>query len=142
MDPAPRPAISPEEEIPFMNVDRTDFAGMSRPQQIRNFEVEGYAVFPSILNAKTIARIKSELTEAEMSHTSYSVNQTRSVTQPQWLSRAVAELIGYPDDRIPHRPHGPRHRLYTRIFPAHLTRLARHLDAHRWAAARLESVRL
>ncbi len=31
-----------------------------------------------------------------MSSTSYSVNQMRSVTQPQWLSRAVAELIGYP----------------------------------------------
>src|SRR5262249_43414545 len=73
-----------------------DFAAMSRAQQIRNFEVEGYVVFPSILNADAIARIKRELAEAEMSHTSYSVNQTRSVTQPQWLSRAVAELIGYP----------------------------------------------
>lgn len=96
MNPAPVPAISPEDEIPFMNVDRTDFATMSRAQQIRHFEVEGYAVFPSILTSDIIARIKSELAEAEMSHTSYSANQTRSVTQPQWLSRAVAELIGYP----------------------------------------------
>lgn len=96
MNPAPVPAISPDEEIPFMNVCRTDFAAMSRPQQIRNFEVEGYAVFPSILTPDIVARIKSEMAEAEMSHTSYSVNQTRSVTQPQWLSRAVAELIGYP----------------------------------------------
>jgi ectoine hydroxylase-related dioxygenase (phytanoyl-CoA dioxygenase family) len=96
MNPAPTPAISPDEEIPFINVDWTDFAAMSRAQQIRNFEVEGYIVFPSILNPDTIARIKRELAEAEMSHTSYSVNQTRSVTQPQWLSRAVAKLIGYP----------------------------------------------
>jgi ectoine hydroxylase-related dioxygenase (phytanoyl-CoA dioxygenase family) len=96
VNPAPVPTISPDEVIPFMNVDRTDFAAMSRPQQIRNFEVEGYAVFPSILMPDIIARIKSEMAEAEMSHTSYSVNQTRSVTQPQWLSRAVAELIGYP----------------------------------------------
>ena len=96
MNSAPTPAISPDEEIPFMNVDRTDFAAMSRAEQIRHFEVEGYVVLPSILNADTIARIKSELAEAEMSHTSYSVNQMRSVTQPQWLSRAVAELIGYP----------------------------------------------
>ncbi|HEY2253980.1 MAG TPA: hypothetical protein VGH74_23050, partial [Planctomycetaceae bacterium] len=96
MNPAPVPAISPVEEIPFMNVDCTDFAAMSRAQQIRHFEVEGYAVFPSILTPDMIARIHSELAEAEMSSTSYSVNQTRSVTQPQWLSRAVAELIGYP----------------------------------------------
>ena len=31
-----------------------------------------------------------------MNHASYSVNQTRSPIQPQWLSPAVAELIGYP----------------------------------------------
>ena len=95
MNPAPTPTIGPDEEIPFMNIDRTDFRAMSRARQIRNFEVEGYAVFPSILNADTIARIKRELAAAEMSHTTYSVNQTRSLTQPQWLSRAVAELIGY-----------------------------------------------
>ena len=78
MNPAPVPAISPDEEISFMNVDRTDFAAMSRAQQIRHFEVEGYVVFPSILKPDIIARIQSELAEAEMSHTSYSVNQTRS----------------------------------------------------------------
>jgi ectoine hydroxylase-related dioxygenase (phytanoyl-CoA dioxygenase family) len=87
---------APHEEAGFMNIDRTDFRSMSRPEQIRHFEVEGYVVFPEILKADTISRIKSELAAAEMSHTSYSVNQTRSVTQPQWLSRAVAELIGYP----------------------------------------------
>jgi hypothetical protein len=96
MDAAFVPAISPDEEIPFMNVDETDFGMMSRARQIRHFEVEGFAVFPSILTPDIIARIKCEMAEAEMSHTSYSVNQTRSVTQPQWLSRTVAELIGYP----------------------------------------------
>src|SRR5450631_1205021 len=93
VNPAPVPAISPDDEIPFMNVDQTDFAAMSCAQQIRHFEVEGYVVFPSLLTPDIIARVKSEMAEAEMSHTSYSVNQTRSVTQPQWLSRAVAELI-------------------------------------------------
>jgi hypothetical protein len=79
-----------------MHVDQTDFSALTRPGQIRHLEVEGYVVFPSILKPDTIARIKSELADAEMSHTSYSVSQTRAVTQPQWLSRAVAELIGYP----------------------------------------------
>src|SRR5690348_7868335 len=36
MNPAPVPAISADEEIPFMNVDRTDFAAMSRALQIRH----------------------------------------------------------------------------------------------------------
>ena len=88
--------INVSEEIGFMNIDRTDFGSLSRPEQIRSLEVEGYVVLPQILDAKAIARIKEELAEAEMAHTSYSVNQTRSTTQPQWLSRAVAELIGYP----------------------------------------------
>jgi len=43
------PAISPEEEIGFMNIDRTDFASLSRAAQIRNLEVEGFVVFPGIL---------------------------------------------------------------------------------------------
>jgi ectoine hydroxylase-related dioxygenase (phytanoyl-CoA dioxygenase family) len=88
-------ATSPEE-VGFMNIDETDFSAMSRPEQIRHLEVEGYLVMPSLLDANTIAQIKGELADAEMSHTSYSVSQTRAVTQPQWTSPAVAELIGFP----------------------------------------------
>ncbi|MCA9111079.1 MAG: phytanoyl-CoA dioxygenase family protein, partial [Planctomycetaceae bacterium] len=90
------PPIPPEEEIGFMNIDRTDFAAMSRPEQIRHLEVEGYLVLPSIIPADVIAKIKRELADAEMGHTSYSTQQTRALTQPQWSSRAVAELIGFP----------------------------------------------
>lgn len=90
------PVMGPEDETDFMTIDTTDFSGMSRAEQIRRFEVEGYVAFPKILTPDLIASIKSEMADAEMAHTSYSVNQTRSVTQPQWLSRTVAELIGYP----------------------------------------------
>jgi hypothetical protein len=93
MNPA---TVDSDDEVTFMHVDETDFAAMSRPQQIRHVEVEGYVVLPSILTPDVIARVKSELAAAEMAHTSYSANQTRSTTQPQWLSRAAAELIGYP----------------------------------------------
>lgn len=89
-------AVDSPDEIGFMNIDRTDFHSMTLAKRIRHLEVEGFVVFPAILKPDTIARIKSELAAAEMAHTSYSVNQTRSTTQPQWLSRAVAELIGYP----------------------------------------------
>jgi ectoine hydroxylase-related dioxygenase (phytanoyl-CoA dioxygenase family) len=93
---ASRPAVDPNEEIGFMNLDQTDFSSFTRPQQIRHLEVEGYLVLPRILPPDLIARIKRELAEAEMGHTSYSVNQTRSTQQPQWLSRAACELIGFP----------------------------------------------
>ena len=96
MNNTPVPSVNPEDEIPFMNIDQTDFRSMGRAEQIRRFEVEGYVVFPALLKPDMIARLKSELASADMSHTSYSVSQTRSITQPQWLSRAVAELIGYP----------------------------------------------
>ena len=79
-----------------MHIDETDFSSMTRADQIRHFEVEGYVAFPSILAPDTIERISSELADAEMLPTSYSQYQTRSVTQPQWISRAVAELIGFP----------------------------------------------
>ena len=88
--------MDPENEIGFMNLDNTDFSSMTRPEQIRHLEVEGYLVLPRILDAERISRIKDELKDAEMEHTSYSENQTRAVTQPQWTSRAVCELVGYP----------------------------------------------
>lgn len=90
-----RPTDS-QDDVPFMHLDKTDFSSMTRPQQIRSLEVEGYVVLPRILDELQIARIKQELADAEMSHTSYSTSQTRSVVQPQWISPAVAELIGYP----------------------------------------------
>ncbi len=90
------PSVSPLAEADFMNIDETDFSSMSRPEQIRHFEVEGYLVLPSVLTQDVIGRLKNELASVEMSHTSYSTQQTRSVQQPQWLSRTAAELIGYP----------------------------------------------
>lgn len=88
------PQIAPDEEIGFMKVDETDFESMSRAQQIRSLEVEGYVVFPSILKPETVARLKEELADVETTHPDYSEHQRRSVEQPQWLSKAVAELIG------------------------------------------------
>lgn len=90
------PQIAPEELIDFMNLDSTDFGSMSRPVQIRHFEVEGYVILPSILTPEIIAQIKREMTDAPMQAKSYSQYQTTAITQPQWTSRAVGELIGYP----------------------------------------------
>ena len=96
MTQTPMSQNNPEEEIGFMNLVETDFASMTLPEQIRHLEVEGYIVLPAILDAERIVRIKRELAGAEMGHASYSESQTRAVTQPQWTSRTVAELIGFP----------------------------------------------
>ncbi|MFP6763031.1 MAG: phytanoyl-CoA dioxygenase family protein [Planctomycetaceae bacterium] len=79
-----------------MRIDETDFSSMSRSQQIRHFEVEGYVALPEILTTGLIDRVKHEMVSAEMSPTDYSDAQRRAVVQPQWTSQTVAELIGYP----------------------------------------------
>ena len=33
-------SLNPQREADFMNIDETDFASMSRAEQIRHFEVE------------------------------------------------------------------------------------------------------
>lgn len=96
MHESPPAGTASEDDIPFMHIDRTDFTAMSRAEQIRHFEVEGYVVLPSIIPPDLITRMHRELAEADMYHTSYSTSQTRSNVQPQWLSRGVAELIGLP----------------------------------------------
>jgi hypothetical protein len=87
---------TPRSEADFMNIDETDFSSMSRGEQIRHLEVEGYLVMPSIITPDIVASIKAEMADAEMEHTDYSTQQTRAVVQPQWTSQAVAELIAYP----------------------------------------------
>ena len=84
------------ENIPHMNIINKDFKSFSRSEQIRHLEVEGYLVIPNALNEQQINDVKIGMSDAEMLHTDYSTQQTRSVKQPQWHSRAVAELIGNP----------------------------------------------
>jgi hypothetical protein len=90
------PKIDPNEQIPFMNVDSTDFGSMSRAKQIQHFEVEGYVVLPGIITPDSVAKLKQELADVPMQAKSYSEYQTTAVTQPQWTSPTAAELIGYP----------------------------------------------
>ncbi|MCA9175064.1 MAG: phytanoyl-CoA dioxygenase family protein [Planctomycetales bacterium] len=90
------PKSLPAAEADFMKFDTTNFASFSRGEQIRHLEVEGYLVMPSLIPLDIVSQVKRELADAEMSHTSYSTQQTRAVEQPQWISPTVAELIGFP----------------------------------------------
>jgi hypothetical protein len=78
-----------------MNIDETDFASFTLGQRIRHLEVEGYVVLPDMLDAQQIERLHAELAEVPMQHKDYSEAQTYHL-QPQWQSRAVAELIAHP----------------------------------------------
>ena len=89
------PIIKDDEKLGSMKIDDTDFDSMTRSAQMRQLEVEGYLVMPNVLDQDQIRCLKKELAEAKMDHKSYSIHQTFSVTQPQWISRAVAELIGF-----------------------------------------------
>jgi ectoine hydroxylase-related dioxygenase (phytanoyl-CoA dioxygenase family) len=91
-----QPVTKPQHEASFMNIDETDFSALSRAEQIRHFEVEGYVVLPGILPAEIVDSIRREMADAEMWHTDYSAAQTRAVQQPQWTSRSACELIGFP----------------------------------------------
>ena len=85
-----------EENNPYMRIIEKNFESFTRPQQIKHFEIEGYLIIPKVLNEREINDVKVGMSDAEMLHTDYSTKQTRSVKQPQWHSRAVAELIGHP----------------------------------------------
>ena len=85
-----------EENNPHMRIVEKNFESFTRPQQIKHLEVEGYLVIPKVLNQRQINDVKIGMSDAEMLHTDYSTKQTRSVKQPQWHSRAVAEIIGHP----------------------------------------------
>ena len=85
-----------EENNPYMRIIEKKFESFTRPQQIKHLEVEGYLIIPKVLNEREINDVKVGMSDAEMLHTDYSTKQTRSVKQPQWHSRAVAELIGHP----------------------------------------------
>jgi hypothetical protein len=87
--------IDPEEEIGFMRVDETDFGSLTLSQRIRQLEVEGFVVLPGTLDTAQIARLKAELKDLPMRHKDYSEAQTYC-HEPQWQSRALAELIAHP----------------------------------------------
>jgi len=112
--------IDPGEEIDFMEVDETDFAIFTRGEQIHHLEVEGFAVFPDVLDADHIARLKAATRELPMQTKDYSEAQTYH-HEPQCRSDAVAELIGHPPIvEFLHQLMGPEivftHGLFTRTL--------------------------
>ena len=73
----------------------TDWSSLTRGEQVRHLEVEGYVVLTGLLDADQIFRIKSQVSRFETNHVDYSVNQ-RGRSGVQFAGGAVSDLIAFP----------------------------------------------
>lgn len=84
----------PSTERGPMNIVETDWSTMSDRELLHHLEVEGYIVFPKVLDTATMERIKSECADLPMNTAPYSDEQAFAAAPPQWHSPAFAEVIG------------------------------------------------
>ena len=135
--------IDPNEEIGFMNPGRNRLQQPCRREnRIRRLEVEGYVVLPDILDAEHMDRIKREMADAPMQTKDYSDAQTFCL-EPQWRSRALAELIAHPPMiEFLETLLGERHRVHPGALHQDALGLPAHFVAHRRPAVRVVHLRL
>jgi ectoine hydroxylase-related dioxygenase (phytanoyl-CoA dioxygenase family) len=77
-------------------IDRTDWTALSTPQRIKHLEIEGFVVFPPLLDRQQIEAIKAELDRLPTVATDYSENQ-RGFSNVQWTDSPHAiDLIAQP----------------------------------------------
>lgn len=77
--------------------DTTPWARLSRAEQIRAIELEGYAVLPGILSAEAVAALRAELARLPTRAVDYSPHQ-RGCRDVQWTDspRAIATIAHPP----------------------------------------------
>ena len=90
-----RPTPGGHDVTADLYADRDSFVGLKRAQQIRRFEVEGYAILPAALDAEAIAAIKKELTHVPMRPSFFTDKPAFSEVAPHTLSARCAALIGH-----------------------------------------------
>ena len=77
-------------------IDTTDWSTLSTAQRIKHLEIEGYVVFPPLIEAAEVEAIKAELDRLPTVATDYSENQ-RGYSDVQWTDSPHAiELIAQP----------------------------------------------
>ena len=76
--------------------DTTDWAALTRPEQIRSIELDGFVVIPDALSPDTIEAIRSELDRLPTRAVDYSPHQ-RGCSDVHWTDSPTAiETIGNP----------------------------------------------
>ena len=84
-----------KESIAGARRDETDWASLTRAEQIRNIELEGYVVIPDLLTADQLDAIREELAKLPTGATDYSPHQ-RGHQDVQWSDSPTAiEVIAH-----------------------------------------------
>lgn len=84
------------ESLPAARRDDTDWASLSRAQQIRAIELEGYVVVPDVLSADHLEALRAELDRLPTRAVDYSPHQ-RGCPDVQWTdSPRAIDTIAHP----------------------------------------------
>lgn len=75
-------------------IDDRDWSKLSRGEQIRNLELEGYLVLPKILSPELLSQLQAETAPLETTPMDYSVHQ-RTRSNMQWHGGPITQLIDY-----------------------------------------------
>jgi len=74
----------------------TDWKGLTREEQIRSIELDGFVVLPDLLDTKTLEKIREELSQLPTKTVDYSPYQS-SYSNVQWTDSPTAiETIAHP----------------------------------------------
>ena len=78
-----------KEQIARARRDETDWSSLTRAEQIRSIELEGYVVLPDLLPPETVERIREELGRLPTRSVDYSPHQ-RGSQDVQWTDSPVS----------------------------------------------------
>jgi hypothetical protein len=78
-----------KEQIAQARRDETDWSSLTRAEQIRSIELEGYVVLPGLLSPKVLEAIRDELDKLPMRRVDYSPHQ-QGCSDVQWTNSPTA----------------------------------------------------
>ncbi|MFT5193389.1 MAG: hypothetical protein ACI9EW_000056 [Cellvibrionaceae bacterium] len=76
-------------------IDNQDWSKLTRGEQIRSLEVDGYLVLPDVLPAELLTQLRAETADLETTPMDYSVHQ-RTRGNMQFSGGAATQLIDHP----------------------------------------------
>ncbi|MDJ0754155.1 MAG: phytanoyl-CoA dioxygenase family protein [Ardenticatenaceae bacterium] len=80
--------------MPTPQIDRRDWSTLSRGEQLRQLEMEGYLILPNVLSPALLAQLRKETAAVRTNPMDYSVHQ-RTCGHMQWQGGAITQLIDH-----------------------------------------------
>ena len=85
-----------KESLANVHRDTTDWQGLTRPEQIRSLEMDGFVVLPNLLDGRVLEKVRMELSQLQTRPVDYSPHQT-TFSDVQWTdSPTTIGLIAHP----------------------------------------------